>query len=796
VKAKMEILKRNLLTRYGAAILAAAIGLLLRWFLISLLGDRVPFITLFPAVVFAAMFGGFGAGLLTMLLGAFAVNFFIMSPQNAFALSKPEDLAQMLLFLTMGVFISWVVGERERVRNLLQRAQSESERSEKRARLAQKTTGIGIWEWNLKTDEVEWSEGVYELLGLEIGSREAKVENWNDFVLPEDLEPAQAKIQKLIADGHHEFYDEFRLQRPDGAVCWIASQGQIMRGKDNQAERLFGVNYDITARKESELAIKNLNRELNIRIKELQTIFDIAPVGIAVAADANCDVISANPALAAMLGIDAGDNISVNPANAGNVPYKHLKDGRELAPHELPMQRAVREQKTILDDETDILRADGKLVTIYSYAAPVVDENGAVVSCIAAHIDVTARKKDERERQRQLDLEQTLRVQAEEANRLKDEFLATVSHELRTPLNSIIGWITMLRDGNLAGDFRERALEAIERGAKSQSQLIEDLLDVSRIISGKLGLKVEPVNIVPVINAAVETVRPAAEAKGIGLHQIINPKIAMISGDADRLQQIIWNLLSNAIKFTPKGGTVEIVLSSTDSQVEILVRDNGRGISPDFLPFVFDRFRQADGSITRHFTGLGLGLAIVRHLVELHGGSVQVESAGEGKGAIFTAQLPLMSLPESVDEENFAAAGFHPAYPPLDGVRILVVDDEDNTRELLKLIFENCRAAVETAASSSEALEKVKASPPRLIVSDIGMPGEDGYTLMQKVRAWEKESGRKSTIPAVALTAYARAEDRQQALDAGFQVHISKPIEPFELTQMVENLIRQQTEKI
>jgi PAS domain S-box-containing protein len=791
----MENIKRKFLMRYGVAIISAASGVMLRSLLIPLVGETVPFITLFPAVAFSAMFGGFGAGLATTLLGALAVNFFIMAPQNAFAMSKSEDVAQMVLFLAMGVFISWIVGERERVRNLLQRAKTESERSEQRSLLAQKSVGVGIWEWNLKTGAVEWSEGVYELLGLPAGSREPKVEAWHDFILPEDFEAANAKIQRLIADGADQFYDEFRIKRVDGAVRWIASQGQIIRGRNNDAERLFGVNYDITARKESELAIKNLNHELNIRIKELQTIFEIAPVGIAVAADPNCDVISANPALAKILGIAPGDNISCNPSNAGNVPYKHLKDGRELASQELPMQRAVREKRTILDDETDIQRADGKLVTIYSYAAPVFDEKGEVVSCIAAHIDVTERKKDERERERQLDLEQSLRLQAEEANRLKDEFLATVSHELRTPLNSIIGWITMLRDGNLAGDNRERALEAIERGAKSQSQLIEDLLDVSRIISGKLGLDAQPVNIVPVINAAVETVRPAAEAKGIELHAITSAKIAMISGDADRLQQIIWNLLSNAIKFTPGGGAVEILLPESDSQVEIIVRDNGKGISRDFLPFVFDRFRQADGSITRHFTGLGLGLAIVRHLVELHGGTVGVESEGEGKGASFTVRLPSMALPEAGAREHAAADEFHVDFPVLDDLRILIVDDEDNTRELLKLVFDNCAAAVDVAASAAEALEKVKKLPPDVIVSDIGMPDEDGYTLMQKIRLWEKETGREPQIPAIALTAYARAEDRRQALDSGYQMHISKPVEPFELTRLIENLFKSQTER-
>jgi PAS domain S-box-containing protein len=786
--------------RYGAAVISTAAALALRSALTPVIEEDVPFITMFPAIVFSAMFGGFGAGLATTLLGALTINFFIMFPQNALAFSHPRDVVQMSLFVATGVFISWLAGERKRAHSLLRLAQSESERSENRSQLAQKFTGVGIWEWDLKTGKVEWSEGIYQLLGLEIGAQEATLENWLDYMLPEDREPSMAKVRKAIAEGGDEFYHEFRIRRPDGALRWIASQGQIIRGDgtDNAAAaRLFGVNYDITARKESELAIKNLNHELNIRIKELQTIFDIAPVGIAVAGDANCDVITANPALARILGIEAGDNISVNPANARNVPYKHLKDGRELEPHELPMQRAVREKRTILDDETDILRADGNVVTIYSYAAPVFDEDGNVVSCIAAHVDVTERKKDERERERQLDLEQSLRVQAEESNRLKDEFLATVSHELRTPLNSIIGWITMLREGNLSGANRERALEVIERGAKSQSQLIEDLLDVSRIISGKLNLSVQPVNIIPVISAAVETVRPAAEAKGIELHAIINPKIAMVAGDADRLQQVIWNLLSNAIKFTPEGGAVEIVLpeqSDSPQQVEIIVRDNGKGISRDFLPFVFDRFRQADGSITRHFTGLGLGLAIVRHLVELHGGTVGVESEGEGKGATFTVRLPSMALPAAEKGKNAAEDGFHADYPLLDDLRILIVDDEDNTRELLKLVFENCRAAVETAASSAEALEKVKKLPPNLIVSDIGMPDEDGYALMQKIRVWEKETGRNRPIPAIALTAYARPEDRRHALDAGYQVHVSKPIEPVELTKLAENLVRRAKE--
>jgi signal transduction histidine kinase/CheY-like chemotaxis protein len=455
------------------------------------------------------------------------------------------------------------------------------------------------------------------------------------------------------------------------------------------------------------------------------------------------------------------------------------------------MQRAVAEKRTILNEEIEILRADGKTITIYGYAAPVFDEEGRVISCVAAQIDITERKKNEIERERKLDLEQSLRVEAEEANRLKDEFLATVSHELRTPLNSIIGWVTMLRGGRLPDEAGQRALEAIERSAKSQSQLIEDLLDVSRIISGKLKLKLQPIDLGSVINAAVETIRPSAELKNIEMQTRLNPQTGLISGDYDRLQQVIWNLLSNAVKFTPKNGKIEVALEQREGQIEVIVSDTGRGISPDFLPFVFDRFRQADGSITRKFTGLGLGLAIVRHLVELHGGTASVSSEGEDKGATFTVKLPVMLLPETNEEPTTKSTfknGYQADYPRLENLKILVVDDDENTREILKMTFENCRATVNTAASAGEALEKVKGWSPQMIVSDIGMPDEDGYAFMEKVRAWEREN-RHDSIPSIALTAYVRSEDRSRALESGFQMHVAKPVEPVELAMLAQSLM-------
>jgi PAS domain S-box-containing protein len=783
----METNKKSFLVRYGIAVLCAAAGLLLRSALTPLFGYESPFITLFAAIALSAFLGGFRAGILTIILSGLGANFFFMSAPLVFALTDPRHLTQVIVFFLMGSFISWIVSERRRIHLRLRASEQQTIESEKKLLLAQESTGVGIWEWDFKTNRIQWSEGIYKLLGLEVDSFELRAEKLGDFILPEDYERTMATINQSIAEGKSEVYYEFRIRHRDGKNRWLASKTQIVRGEDNQPVQMLGVNYDITERKETEFQIKNLYHELNRRLKELETIFDIAPVGIAVAQDPECNVIVANPTLARMVGVDAGENISSNELK---LSYKHLRNGRELASYELPMQRAVAEKRTILNEEIDILRADGKLITIYGYAAPIFDEEGNVVSCVAAQIDISERKKNELERERKLDAEQSLRVEAEEANRLKDEFLATVSHELRTPLNAIIGWITMLRGGRLADEPHQRALEAIERSAKSQSQLIEDLLDVSRIISGKLKLKLKPVEPTSVINAALETIRPSAELKGLTLQARLSPQTGFISGDFDRLQQVVWNLLSNAVKFTPPGGSVEIALEPRDSQVEIIVSDTGRGISQDFLPFVFDRFRQADGSITRKYSGLGLGLAIVRYLVELHGGTVSVKSEGEDKGATFSVKLPVMSVLEAdkAGPQTDLNDGFEIDYPLLENLRILIVDDEENTREILKIAFSNCRAVVETAASAAEALEKVKNWSPQVIVSDIGMPDEDGYSFIKKVRSWEKETSRQM-IPSIALTAYVRPEDRAQALNSGFHLHVAKPVEPVELTILAENLI-------
>jgi signal transduction histidine kinase/CheY-like chemotaxis protein len=407
------------------------------------------------------------------------------------------------------------------------------------------------------------------------------------------------------------------------------------------------------------------------------------------------------------------------------------------------------------------------------------------------HLDALARAKEERELL--LRSEQAARLNAENANRLKDEFLATVSHELRTPLTAIIGWTQLMRREPLDAATAGHALEVIERNGAAQLHLVEDLLDVSRIISGKLLLDVRPVEPASIIEAALDAVRPAAAAKGVELRAVIEVGAGAISGDADRLQQIVWNLVNNAVKFTPAGGSIEVRASGDGACVEIAVADTGAGIEPEFLPYVFDRFRQADATTTRSYGGLGLGLAIVRQLVELHGGAVSVASDGEGRGTTFTVTLPAARPASRPDElaqpcaaSAVAPAGDAPGRETLEGLRVLVVDDDEDARELFARALSDCGAQALTAASADEALDALARSRPDVLLADIAMPGEDGYVLIGRVRALPPEGG--GLTPAAALTAYARPEDRAKALRAGFQAHLPKPVSSAELIRVVAGL--------
>jgi PAS domain S-box-containing protein len=451
----------------------------------------------------------------------------------------------------------------------------------------------------------------------------------------------------------------------------------------------------------------------------------------------------------------------------------------------------LRKGEPIEHYETVRVTKDGRLIDVSLTVSPIKDASGRIIGASKIARDITDRKKAELRLQEALQTAETARKQAERASRLKDEFLATVSHELRTPLTSMLGWVRMLRQGRLSETAARNALEVIDRNARSQAQLIEDLLDISRIVSGKMHFEIRPLELSPVVNAAVESLRPAADAKNISLRLIVDPSAGMVAGDYERLQQVVWNLLSNAVKFTPRGGHIEIQLLRDESSVQIIVTDNGKGIKPEFLPHAFDRFTQADSSTTRMFGGLGMGLAIVKSIIEMHGGTVEAFSKGEGTGATFKVSLPITDgkqnrLAGRAEAESLPGLSSREYPPELAGLRVMVVDDEMDTCEMVCTALEQCGSDVKIVSSASEALAELDKWLPDVLIADISMPEVDGYALIRAVRERAPHAGGK--IPAVALTAMARIEDRVKALNAGYQMHVPKPVELDELRAIVASL--------
>jgi signal transduction histidine kinase/CheY-like chemotaxis protein len=423
--------------------------------------------------------------------------------------------------------------------------------------------------------------------------------------------------------------------------------------------------------------------------------------------------------------------------------------------------------------------------------SPIKDRKETIVGASKILRDVTERKKSEQERLDALNDASKARQEAEISNRIKDEFLATISHELRTPLTAMLGWVRMLRTGKLDPASHERALEVIDRNVRSQAQLIEDLLDISRITVGKLRLDVRPVQPAAVIAAAVESLRFAAEARQIRVQTILDSNAGPIAGDFERLQQVVWNLLSNAIKFTPKGGSVQIVLGRVDSHIEIRVTDTGRGLKPEFLPFIFNRFTQGEAVTTRTHGGLGMGLAIAKAIMELHGGTISAASEGEGKGATFGLTLLLMPISRDVPTERaHPHAGWSKISlgcpPEVAGLKILAVDDDADTCDMIRAALEQCGVKVETATSADAGFEAFRSFHPDVLISDVGMPDVDGYEFIRRIREFERPL--RTQVPAVALTAFARIEDRVKSLAAGYQMHVAKPVEPGELLTIVASL--------
>jgi PAS domain S-box-containing protein len=609
---------------------------------------------------------------------------------------------------------------------------------------------------------------------------------WTQFIHPDDVEENVRRWQHSIDTGE-PFQFEHRFRRADGEYRWHLSRAHAMRDAHGRVLLWIGSNTEIDDVKSAqEERARLLARESHALLEaeaarqRLHDLFMQAPASICTLRGPEHIFDLANPLYMQLVGRRDASDLIGKPVRAA-LPEIEGQGFFEL------LDNVYRTGEPFIGSEVPVKldrRDDGALdeVFVHFVYQPSLSAGGVIDGILVHAVDVT---EQVRARQR-----------VEEANRMKDEFLATLSHELRTPLTAILGWARMLSAGQLDETNTARALETIERNAKAQSQLIEDILDVSRVITGKLRLEVQPVDLASVIEAAVDGVLPTANARGIRLQRVLDSETSMVSGDPARLQQVVWNLLSNALKFTPKGGRVQIRLERINSHVEIIVTDTGQGISPDVLPYVFERFRQADSTTTRKHGGLGLGLAIVRHLVEMHGGTVEAESAGVGQGATFTVKLPLVVVRSLDVGRSTDAKRVHPTAsssgvpfdcpPELDGLHILIVDDEEDTRELLTMVLEKCGAKITAVSSAAEGLAALKTSRPDVLISDLGMPDEDGYSLIKKVRALPGADGGQT--PAAALTAYARVEDRMRVLRSGFQIHLPKPVEPAELVAVVVNL--------
>lgn len=660
--------------------------------------------------------------------------------------------------------------------------------SEDRLRMAVESARIGIWDWNLLTHELVWDARCKAMFGLPPEADDVTIELFFKGLHPEDHNRVERIVQAALDPrGEGSFNVDYRtIGLEDGIERWLSAKGQVYFQADRTPQRFTGTVLDITDRKRFEQVLMESEAIAVARAEELAVLMETTPAAIWIAHDPQCQEMTANQMAHQLMQTKPGVTMTETTVNGGNPPllFQQTQIGQDLLLQNLPLQKAIRTRQEVTE-EIEYTLPDGSVRHIYGRAVPLYDPTGEVRGAIAGFAEITALKESERERERLLQRERLAREEAEQANRLKDEFLAVLSHELRSPLNPILGWSRLLQTHQLTAEKTAQALAVIERNARLQAQLVDDLLDLARILRGKLHLDHKPVNLAFVIKAALDTVKTAAANKAIALRLDLDNDLQVI-GDAARLQQIVWNLVSNAIKFTPEQGQVSIRLRRVNHHAEMTVTDTGIGISPDFLPCIFESFRQEDISITRQHGGLGLGLAIVRCLVAAHQGTITADSAGEGEGASFTVRLPLprgKSLPAP-------EAALSEWELDLAGVRILAVDDSPDTRELLMVLLQQHGAEVITASSAAEALALLQTAQPDVLISDIGMPEIDGYSLIRQIRALPTESG--GQIPAIALTAYAREDDRQRALDSGYQRHLAKPLDVATLVQTVVALVQTQ----
>jgi len=635
----------------------------------------------------------------------------------------------------------------------------------------------------LDTDGVvlTWNAGAERQKGY--GADEIVGEHFARFYPPEALARGVPQQELAAAGANGSFETEDWRVRKDGSMFWANVVITALRDESGELVGYAEVTRDLTQRRNHEEALRQSEERFRLLV---EGVSDYAIFML----DVNGRVASWNVGAQRIKGYTADEIVGRH----FSVFYPQEVTDSGWPEHEL--REAARLGRFV--DTGWRVRKDGTRFWANVTITAMRDESGKLIGYAKLTRDLTERRRAEaieiasQQREEILDAERNARMAAQKATHLKDEFLATLSHELRTPLSAILGWTQVLIKGQAANPAdQRRAIEVIDRNARAQVQLIDDLLDLSRIMSGKLRLDLQQISIIDVVQAALDSAAPAADAKEIRLNSLLDPARVIVNGDAGRLQQVVWNLLTNAIKFTPRGGRVQVLLQRVNSHVELSVADNGIGIPPNFLPRVFDRFSQRDGSSTRAHGGLGLGLAICKQLVELHGGSIRVASPGEGQGSTFFVDLPLSIMQVEAERERAhptaePVEGEAVKMPRLDGVHAFVIDDEPDARELLQRVLTEQGANVTCFDSADAALTALETSRPTVIVSDVGMPGTDGYQMMRTLRASEP---RESRIPALALTAFARAEDRKRALVAGFQAHLAKPFDVAELVLLVADLV-------
>jgi PAS domain S-box-containing protein len=729
--------------RYGVAIACALVAIAARMSLASVWGLELPDLTFYPAVLLAAWVGGFGPGLLTTGLCALAAVYLWIPPTHSFAIGSTGGRVALIGFLFISVAIS-------ALNELLQR----------RVRYANSvmdsiTDGFAMldrrWRYLFFNEQV-----------VRLARRERKELVGHSIweVFPELLgTPFETEARAAVAEDTPR---HVRLFSPT-LGGWVDVQMYPSRGG------LALYIRDVADQRQAEL--------VSSRLAAIVESSDDAIVS----KDLNGTILSWNSSAERMFGYTAAE--AVGQSITLIIPVERLHE-------EDTVLARIRSGLSVDHFETVRVTKDGRSIDVSLTVSPIRGADGQVVGASKIARDIGIRKRTERERLEFLAREQAARAEAEAANRAKDDFLTTLSHELRTPLNAVYGWAAMLQTGQVDETMRSKAIETIMRNANIQVQLIDDLLDVSRIAAGKLRLELQNVELGSVIDAAADAVRPAAVAKGIRLDVVREPQVGPITGDPGRLQQVVWNLLNNAVKFTPREGRVQALLRRVNSRVEIVVSDTGPGIPADFLPFVFERFRQGDSSSTRPHGGLGLGLTLVKHLVELHGGAVTAESPGAGHGATFTVKLPVSVtlVPAAGTATPASLPALLPVAPTarLEGLRVLVIDDDVDGLSLVSAMLRRAGATVAVGRSAAEGFDHFVAEPPDVVISDIEMPGEDGYALIRRIRGLEP--GRGGRVPAIALTAYGRREDRLHAISAGFSMHVPKPVDPAELVTLVASL--------